>query len=198
MRTLNLYPVLAGLAPALLVSFQALAAAAPATPPAAAPAAIAAPLTGQRVIQVLDQAIDWFRTLGIQQQAANEPSDLLILYDNRQIANQVIALAFEIARADVDVLAKQPATKDSGGTAAATQLSQLESKYAAQGAAVHSELESVQTQLAKSAAEQRNVLQAKISELQGELELIDARTTLLATMSSLTSQTIPAASARAA
>ncbi|HEY1312811.1 MAG TPA: mechanosensitive ion channel domain-containing protein [Steroidobacteraceae bacterium] len=188
MRTLNLYPVLAGLAPALLVSFQALAAAAPATPPAAAPAAIAAPLTGQRVIQVLDQAIDWFRTLGIQQQAANEPSDLLILYDNRQIANQVIALAFEIARADVDVLAKQPATKDSGGTAAATQLSQLESKYAAQGAAVHSELESVQTQLAKSAAEQRNVLQAKISELQGELELIDARTTLLATMSSLTSQ----------
>src|ERR1700722_20699262 len=100
----------------------------PAGPPA--PAAIAAPMTGQQVIQVLDQAIDWFRTLGIQQQTANEPSDLLILYDNRQIANQVIALAFEIARADVDVLARQPAAKDSGGTTTSSQLSQLENKYA--------------------------------------------------------------------
>ncbi len=79
----------------------------------AAPSAVA-PMTGQQVIQILDQTIDWYRTLGIQQQAASEPSDLLILYDNRQTANQVISLAFELARANAEILAKQPQPKDSG------------------------------------------------------------------------------------
>jgi small-conductance mechanosensitive channel len=190
MRTLNLYPLFAGWAPALLVSIHAWAAAAPADPEAGAAAlpAIAAPMSGQQVVQVLDQAIDWFRMLGIQQQAANEPSDLSILYDNRQIANQVIALAFEIARADVDVLARQPAPKEPGGTSTSSQLSQLQNRFAAQGAAVQSELDSVKSQLAKGSPEQRTALQAKISELQGELELTDARKSLLATMSALTSQ----------
>src|ERR1700728_4432469 len=72
----------------------------------------AAPLTGPQLIQLLDQTIDWYRTLGIQQQAANEPSDVLILYDNRQTANQVLALAFEIAKADAEILAKKPEPKD--------------------------------------------------------------------------------------
>ena len=65
-------------------------------------------MTGPQIIQLLDQTVDWYRTLGIQQQAANEPSDLLILYDNRQTANHVIGLAFEIARANAEILAKQP------------------------------------------------------------------------------------------
>jgi len=188
MRKLKLYPWMSGLAPALVMSIRVMAAA-PTDSPAAAPVvapSVAAPMTGKQVIQVLDQTIDWFRMLGIQQQAANEPSDLLILYDNRQIASQVIALAFTIARADVDLLAHQPPPKDPGGTSAASQLSQLENKYAAQGANVQSELDAAQAQLAK--AEQKAPLQAKISELQGELELINARTTLLATIFSLTNQ----------
>src|SRR5580698_5673237 len=94
------------------------------TPAAAAPAAVApgtaasaappAPMTGPQVIQLLDQTVGWYRTLGIQQQAATEPGDLLILYDNRQTASRVIGLAFDIARANVEMLAKQPALKDTG------------------------------------------------------------------------------------
>src|ERR1700677_3776296 len=80
---------------------------------AAAPPAVLPPLTppmaAAQVIQVLDQAVDWYRTLGTQQQAANEPSDLLFLYDNRQTAAKVMGLAFDIARADADMLAKAPA-----------------------------------------------------------------------------------------
>ena len=63
-------------------------------------------MSGPQVIQLLDQTINWYRTLGIQQQASNEPSDLLILYGNRQTANQIIGLAFDIARANADMLAK--------------------------------------------------------------------------------------------
>src|ERR1700728_3056724 len=70
----------------------------------------AAPLTGPQLIQLLDQTIDWYRTLGIQQQAANEPSDVLILNDNRQTASRAMSLAIEFARADADMLAKQPTT----------------------------------------------------------------------------------------
>jgi small-conductance mechanosensitive channel len=183
---------------ALNASVAAAAAPAAATPagpaagaPAASPAAPAmvAPMTGQQVIQILDQTIDWYRTLGIQQQAASEPSDLLILYDNRQTANQVIGLAFELARANAEILAKQPQPKDTDGAHPDAQsLTQLQNKFAAQAAQVQAELDAARAQLAKARPAQKTDLQAKISELQGELELIDARQSLLSTMSSFSSQ----------
>jgi small-conductance mechanosensitive channel len=176
------------------VAAAAPAAAAPAGQAAGAPAAspaapaVVAPMTGQQVIQILDQTIDWYRTLGIQQQAASEPSDLLILYDNRQTANQVIGLAFELARANAEILAKQPQPKDNGAHPDAQSLTQLQSKFAAQAAQVQAELDAARAQLAKARPAQKTDLQTKISELQGELELIDARKSLLSTLSSLSSQ----------
>src|SRR5665213_598545 len=165
-------------------------AAAPAPAAAASPAAATpAPMTGPQVIDLLDQTIDWYRTLGIQQQAANQPSDVLILYDNRRTASRVVALAFEIARANADILVKQPVVQSSGDTGTSSQtLAQLQSKFNAQGTAVKAELESQQHQLAKAPPKQRVELQAKVSELQGELDLIDARKSLLNTMSAFAGQ----------
>jgi len=173
------------LAATALGSTAAQSAAAPAT---AAPPTVA-PMSGPQIIQVLDQTIDWYRTLDIQQQTAGEASDLLILHDNRQIANQVIGLAFELARANAEILAKQPESKDAGGDSASSQsLSQLQNKFAAQGAAVQAELDADQGRLARARPEQRAGLQAKISELQGEMELIDVRRSLLATLSTFSNQ----------
>jgi small-conductance mechanosensitive channel len=165
----------------------------PASSPAApivAPPAAGAPMTSTQVIQVLDQTIDWYRTLGIQQQVSNEPSDLLILYDNRQTANQVIALAFEVARTNAEILAKQAGPKNDGGASVSSQyLTDLHNKFTAQGVKVQEELQSDQAQLAAAAPpEQKIELQAKISELQGELDLVNARKSLLSTLSSFTSQ----------
>src|SRR5271168_4194067 len=163
---LALNAAVAAAAPAAATPAGQAAAASPAAP------AVIAPMTGQQVIQILDQTIDWYRTLGIQQQAAGEPSDLLILYDNRQTANQVLALAFESARADAEILAKQPESKDAAGTSASSQsLRQLQDKFAAQSAAVQAQMDSDREQLAKARPQQRTTLQAKISALQGELEL---------------------------
>jgi small-conductance mechanosensitive channel len=183
MSKANPRPSLARAALALLVALNA-------PLPAPAQTAVVPPMTGPQVIHVLDQTIDWYRTLGIQQQASSEPSDLLILYDNQQTANQVIRLAFEIARANADILAKQPAPKDAGGAAAASSqtLSQLQDKFAAQATMVQTELETDQAQLAKARSEQKIALQAKVSELRGELDLINARRSLLATMSTFSSQ----------
>jgi small-conductance mechanosensitive channel len=145
-------------------------------------------MTGPQIIQLLDQTIDWYRTLGIQQQAANEPSDLLILYDNRQTANHLLGLAFEIARADAEILAKEPEPKEAGPSASSQSLSQLQNKFSAQSAAIQAELDSDRKQLTKARPQQRSDLQAKISELQGELDLNNARKSLLATMSTFANQ----------
>ncbi|HEU4484986.1 MAG TPA: hypothetical protein VFR96_05795, partial [Povalibacter sp.] len=87
------------------------AAAQPATPPAPATDKSAtdsrAVMTGEQVIEILDETVDWYRTLGAQQQAATQPSDLLILYANRQTADKVVALAFEIARANAELISSE-------------------------------------------------------------------------------------------
>jgi small-conductance mechanosensitive channel len=179
---------------ALLLALSAPAPAQSAVSPAASPAAAsspaaggAVPMTGPQIIQVLDQTIDWYRTLGTQQQVSNEPSDLLILYDNRQTANQVIGLAFEVARTNAEILAKQTGPKnDASGSS--QYLSELQNKFAAQGVKVQRELQSDQDQLAAAPPEQKIELQAKISELQGELDLVNARKSLLTTLSSFTTQ----------
>ncbi|GAC1668789.1 MAG: hypothetical protein NVS9B2_12410 [Steroidobacteraceae bacterium] len=181
MSKLNPGHLFAAVLQALILSEPMIAAAQPTSAPS-----VAAPMTGAEVIQILDQTIAWYRTLGIQQQVANEPSDLLILYDNRHIANEAVALAFDIARADADLLAKQPQPKDAGGASATLQsLIKLQEKFAAQGASVEKELDSSRTQLAKARPELKVRLQAKVSELQGELELINVRRSLLDTLSEL-------------
>src|ERR1700751_1864630 len=79
---------------------------------AAAPLSNVSVLTGDQVIQILDDTVDWYRTLGAQQQSATQPSDLLILYANQQTADKVIGLAFEIARANAELLSSEADTSD--------------------------------------------------------------------------------------
>ena len=45
--------------------------------------------------------------LGVQQQSATQPSDLLILYANRQAADRVVKLAFQLARANTELLSSE-------------------------------------------------------------------------------------------
>ena len=151
-------------------------------------ASAAVPLTAAGTIQMLDETIDWYRTLGIQQQVANEPSDLLFLYDNRRTANQVIGLAFDIAKADAEILAKQSSSSESAAGTGSRTLNQLQSKLAAQAAGVQAEFEADRRQLGPARAQHRTELQAKLSELQGELDLINAKKSLLGTLSSFSDQ----------
>lgn len=142
-------------------------------------------MSAPQVIQVLDQTVDWYRTLGLQQQTANEPSDLLILYDNRQTANKVMALAFDMARADADLLGKEPpATQDGGGDAGVSSqaLSQLQKKLDAQARSVQSELDAQRREMNAAPKKSKVQVQAKINELQGELDLINIKKNILSTM----------------
>src|SRR5712671_4314520 len=77
-------------------------------------------LTGDQVVQILDETVDWYRTLGAQQQTATQPSDLLILYANQQTADKVVALAFEIARANAELLSSEASSADTSTEAASS------------------------------------------------------------------------------
>src|SRR5579863_4600249 len=167
---------------------------APATAPAAAPSDAAAPapvaatrvsvLTGDQVIQILDQTVEWYRTLGTQQQTASQPSDLLILYANQQTAAQVVGLAFDIARANAELLSSEASSGQAaaGTTSAAQALALQQKKLQAQRLSIQAEMDGDRKQIASSSGGGIPELSSKLSELQGELDMLDARKNLLDTM----------------
>jgi small-conductance mechanosensitive channel len=114
--------------------------------------------------------VDWYRTLGAQQQSATQPSDLLILYANQQTADKVIALAFELARANAELLSSEAgAAADVDPT---QSLSEQQKRLDAQRKAIQDEI----------AAGKKGETPEKLLELQGELDMVNARKNLLDTM----------------
>lgn len=172
-------------------------ASATAEPAAPAPAASSQPtaqgqdpahvavLTGDQVIQILDETVDWYRTLGAQQQTATQPSDLLILYANRQTADKVINLAFEIARANAELLSSEAGSAQAAATEAGSSpqaLDHLQKRLEVQRQGLLSEMEAMRRASATAAQNARTETEAKLSELQGELDMLNARRNLLSTM----------------
>ena len=148
---------------------------------AAAPLTNVSVLTGDQVVQILDDTVDWYRTLGAQQQTATQPSDLLILYANQQTADKVIGLAFEIARANAELLSSEASEADTAtdSTSSAQALSEQQKRLDAQHKAIEDEIAADR----KLVAGGKTDLAEKLSELQGELDMLSARKNLLDTMS---------------
>jgi small-conductance mechanosensitive channel len=135
-------------------------------------------MTGDQVVRILDETVDWYRTLGAQQQSATQPSDLLILYANRQIADKVIGLAFEIARANAELISSEAdiARRNASEAADAPRaLGQRQQQLDARRA-------TLQAEIAAAAGDKSAETQARRAELQSELDLVNARRNLLSTM----------------
>jgi hypothetical protein len=150
-------------------------------------------LTADQVIQILDETVDWYRTLGTQQQNATQPSDLLILFANRQTAEKVVALAFDIARANAELLSSEASAAASAGDGASPQsLAQRQKQLDTQRQAIQQEMNAIQQKLA-AGAKDRQQLNAQLAELQGELAMVNARKNLLDTMTEFVSTSDPKA-----
>src|ERR1700693_4959728 len=138
-------------------------------------------LTADQVIQILDETVDWYRTLGTQQQNATQPSDLLILFANRQTADKVVALAFEIARANAELISSEAASAQSPADVSSSQaLSQRQSQLDAQRQSIQKEMDADRQKLA-AGGKDKQVIEAKLPELEGELAMVNARKNLLDT-----------------
>jgi len=148
-------------------------------------------MTGEQVVRILDETVDWYRTLGAQQQSATQPSDLLILYANRQIADRAIGLAFELARANAELLSSEAdvAQKAAADAASSPQaLQRVQQQLDARRAEIQAEIASTQRRLAAAPKAQDAEVQTRISELQSELDLVNARRNFHGSMSQFTYQ----------
>jgi hypothetical protein len=145
-------------------------------------------LTADQVIRILDDTVDWYRTLGAQQQSASQPSDLLILYANRQTADKVMALAFDIARANAELLSSEAgAAQRAAGGSSPQALGQQQDQLDAERRTIAGEVADYERRPAGST----KALKDRLAELRGELAMVDARRNLLQTMSEFVNQSDP-------
>jgi small-conductance mechanosensitive channel len=145
-------------------------------------------LTADQVIQILDETVDWYRTLGTQQQNATQPSDLLILFANRQTADKVVALAFEIARANAELLSSE-ASAGQAADASPQALNRQRADLTAKQKSIEDEMTADRRRAASGKAGQS--LEATLLELQGELAMVAARMNLLDTMADFVNESDP-------
>jgi small-conductance mechanosensitive channel len=164
------------------------------SPPAAQPnlnATQVSVLSASEVVEILDRTSEWYRTLGLPQQNSLQPSEVLILYANRQIADKVVDLVVELARADAELLSSEAnAAQASADKSAATSLKQQRDQLAAQRQSIQQEIAAGQ-QKRSSAGGAGKELETKLAELQGELAMNEARANLLDTMGEFVNQRDP-------
>src|SRR6476646_3977302 len=136
------------------------------------------------IVPFLNQTIVWSRQLSAEQQLVGEPSDALFLHDGRQVADQIVRLAFDFARARAQALASQ--TDQSAVRAqAASQYQRLidsATKADQQVKSLQQELDGFHQQLLTATGKKRTTLLAVISETEGELQLFQTRRDTLRNM----------------
>jgi small-conductance mechanosensitive channel len=139
----------------------------------------------EEIVAFLNQTIVWSRQLSAQQQLVTEPSDALFLNDSRQLADQIVKLSFDFARARAQALASQSAGGNAGASPALSQYQRLiesATKADQQVKSLQQELDGFHQQLATATGRKRVTLQAVISETEGELELYQTRRDTLRSM----------------
>src|SRR5579871_1013352 len=141
----------------------------------------------QDVISYLNQTIVWYRQLTVQQEIATEPSDIVFLNQNRQLADQVVRLSFDFARAEAQLLAQRGVKGEELNSNAAApgryqSLVAMTAKADQQVKAKQQELAALQVQLAAAAGRKRGILASTVAETQSELDLLRARRDSLRSM----------------
>ena len=140
---------------------------------------------GEEIIPFLNQTIEWYRQITVQQQLATEPSDVLFLNDNRQIADQVVRLSFDYARARAQALSNEtPASTSSQGgqTSQYQRLADAANKADQQVKTSQQEIDTQRQKLATATGKKRRELEALLAETESELDLFQVRRDVLRSM----------------
>src|SRR5215831_4774428 len=151
---------------------------APASQPVLA-AQVITPPSAQDTLAYLNQAIDWYRHLSVEEGIAGDSADLRFVNDDRQIAKQVLQLSFEFARANAKLLASQKAPATTTNDADEPQRGRGIARAAATAEAevkdAQAELETLKQKLRTTPERQQAKLQSTIDEVQSELNLAQTR-----------------------
>lgn len=133
------------------------------------------PLSRDAVLGHLNAAITWYRDATNKVQAAGLPSDAIYEESTRNLAAEVVRLAFQSARGEAAVITaseKNSNANQAAKTPAQQQdLTQIAARIAAEIDDTQSRLDSVNKQLASAPRSKRKDLQAERERLQGKLAL---------------------------
>jgi small-conductance mechanosensitive channel len=149
-------------------------------PPADSPGP-ANPITGQQIIDYLNQTIDWYRQLGVEESIATDPADLLFVNDDRQMASQIARLSFDFGRVAAQSLAAQapPASTQNQTNTRLQSLIKMTAKTDQVVRDTQTEIGELKDKLATATPRERAKLQATLGELESELALAQARSEAL-------------------
>jgi small-conductance mechanosensitive channel len=151
------------------------------TASAAPSAAAALPANAHTVISYLSDVINWYGHLGVEAQLVRDPDETLFFADDHQTAGEVLKLAFEYARAQAAFIAKTspiaaaPGPNAAPGAAGSNSTTQTYEKLEAAADVLRRRIKTLQAQLTKAPARQRDALASQIQVLQSQLDLNQAR-----------------------
>jgi small-conductance mechanosensitive channel len=131
-------------------------------------------LDGDAVLHHLNQIIDWYRHATTEIQPVGLPSDAIYQDNLNNLAEQVVRLAFESARAQAAIIQSQQkgaANQPAGQTSQQQNLTQIETRVAGQIAQLQSQIETLNKQIAAASTKRREKLVSQRDALQGELEV---------------------------
>ena len=143
------------------------------------------------ILQFLNQTIDWYRHQTTLQRIADDPDDVPVVNDNRQMTDQVVRLAFEFARAEAESAsnrgsqfqAQNPDLSQYQG------LAQLQARLDQQIKETQAEADTLRQKLEGASGKKRQQLQAQLAETQAEIDLAKARRDAIQNMSQFVSGT---------
>ena len=150
------------------------------------------------IISYLGEVIGWYRHREVEETLAREPAETLFLADDRQMASDILKLAFESARAEAALIkvtanATQP-TRDMAGQAGTSQLadggplSGLSDLLTRRGRAqaevdrAQAEVKDLGSRLAGATKRNRDSITRQLVNARGGLDLAQSRVDSLAAM----------------
>jgi hypothetical protein len=131
------------------------------------------PFDQQEVLQFLNRVTDWYQDQSTGRPNSPSPGDVAFINENQPIADQVVHLSFDFARAGAQLLHSAPnqVSFDSRFQALAQTASKLESS----SREARAELQSLQHQLATVPKRRRLPLESQIAKLKSESASMDTR-----------------------
>jgi small-conductance mechanosensitive channel len=131
----------------------------------------------QEIIDFLNRSIEWYQRSESLERIATGPADTFFVNSNRPVAEQIVRLSFDFARAKAAIVGESQATAaiKSPVDSRYYNLSQNFAQLNSQAQKLQAELESLRKQQQSAPASQRKSLASAVAKTQSQLTLMQTR-----------------------
>jgi small-conductance mechanosensitive channel len=146
------------------------------------------------VLSLLTKTVAWYHQLDIERQIATDPTEIVIVADNSQIASEVVRLAFDYARAEAantQTNAGGHPDQNPSASQRVQSLIQLSNKLDSEVTEFQSSVDSLKKKAETASGRKLTELRSAIAETQSELDLALARRDAVHSMADFVNQAGP-------